>query len=531
MSTPTRTNTAGGRVAFAVTGVLAALAGMAVGHLVAAFVDPAASPVLSVGSTVIDLTPTPLKELAIAKFGPADKSILLASVGLVTVLIAATAGLLARRRPRFGLGLLVLLVVLAGAAAMTRPAARAVDLLPALATGVVGIGVLVWLRRYLVRSEDPAPAAGRSVPDDGSRPASDGARPASEGSRRQFLVGAAGVTAGAVVVGGAGQRLASASSDPTSVKLPGAAEAARPLPLGLEAQVPGISAFRTPTADFYRVDTNLTVPKVSKDSWKLEVDGDVKKPFSLTFDELAAMPLIERNITMTCVSNEVGGGYIGAATWLGVRLTDILDRAGVGTSADQLLSTAVDGFTISTPLAAARDGRDAMVAIGMNGQALTDVHGFPARLITPGLYGFVGATKWLTKLTLTTYAAQQSYWTKRQWATDAPIKTSARIDTPAPLTTIKPGRTAIGGVAWAQHRGVGQVEVRIDGGAWQSAMLGPDAGVDYWRQWYLPWDATSGQHTVAVRAVDLTGALQIEQRAAPFPSGSSGIQEVVVLVS
>jgi len=524
MTPPTRTNTAGGRLAFAVTGVLAALAGMAAGHLVAALLDPATSPVLSVGSTVIDLTPTPLKELAIAKFGTADKAVLLASVGLVTVLFAAAAGLLSRRRLRVGLGLIVLLVVLAGVAAMTRPTASPLDLLPALATGLVGVAVLVWLRRRLIGAEGTVATADHSE-------LSDEPRPTGDGSRRQFLVGAASVTAGAVVVAGAGQRLASASSDPTALNLPGAADAARPLPAGLETQVPGISPFRTPTADFYRVDTNLTVPKVSRDSWKLEVDGDVKKPFSLTFDELAAMPLIERPITMTCVSNEVGGGYIGAATWLGVRLTDILDRAGVGTSSDQLLSTAVDGFTISTPLAAARDGRDAMVAIGMNGQALPDVHGFPARLITPGLYGFVGATKWLTRLTLTTYAAQPAYWTKREWLTDAPIKTSARIDTPAPLTTIQPGRTAIGGVAWAQHRGVGRVEVRIDGGAWQPTMLGPDAGVDYWRQWYLPWDATSGQHTVAVRAVDLTGAVQTEQRATPFPGGSSGIQEVVVLVA
>ncbi len=528
MSEPPRANTAGGRLAFAVTGVLAALAGMAAGHLVAAFTDPATSPVLSVGSTVIDLTPTPLKELAIAKFGTADKAILLASVGLVTVLLAATAGLLSRRRPRVGLALIVLLVILAGTAAMTRPTATPIDLLPALATGLVGTGVLVWLRRKLIRAEKPAGAAG-AVRESGEAGAASGN--GGGGSRRQFLVGAAGVTAGAAVVGGAGQRLASASSDPTSVKLPSAAEVARPLPAGLEAQVPGISAFRTPTADFYRVDINLTVPKVSKGSWKLEIDGDVKRPFSLTFDELAAMPLIERHITMTCVSNEVGGGYIGAATWLGVRLTDILDRAGVGSSSDQLLSTAVDGFTISTPLAVARDGRDAMVAIGMNGQPLTDVHGFPARLITPGLYGFVGATKWLTTLTLTTYAAQQAYWTKREWVTDAPIKTSARIDTPAALTTIKPGMTAIGGVAWAQHRGVGKVEVRIDGGAWAPAILGPDAGIDYWRQWYLPWDAPSGQHTVGVRAVDLKGDAQIEQRATPFPSGSSGIQEVVVLVS
>ena len=234
------------------------------------------------------------------------------------------------------------------------------------------------------------------------------------------------------------------------------------------------------------------MPKVDVDTWTLEVDGMVEKPFTLTFAELAAMPLIERDITMTCVSNEVGGGYIGAARWLGVRLTDVLDRAGTKGNPDQVLSTAVDGFTISTPLGVVRDGRDAMIAIGMNGAQLSDTHGFPARLITPGLYGFVGATKWLTKLTLTTYAADQAYWTKRQWATDAPIKTSARIDTPAPLSTIKAGTTAIGGVAWAQHRGVGTVEVKIDDGPWQQTKLGPDVGIDYWRQWYLPWDAKPG---------------------------------------
>jgi len=523
MTTPTRTTPR--RLAFALTGVLAAVAGMAVGHLVAAFVNPATSPVLSVGSSVIDLTPTPLKEAAISTFGTNDKAILLATVGLVTVLLAATAGLLSRRRPQVGLGIIVLLVALAGVAAITRPTATPLDLLPALATGIVGVAVLLGLRRLIVGH------SAQSAADPDKAMLTEDSHPTRDGSRRQFLVGAAGVTAGAVVVAGAGQRLASASSDPSSVVLPSAAETARPLPAGLETQVKGISAFRTPTADFYRVDTNLTVPKVSKDSWKLEIDGDVRTPFSLSFDELSKMPLIERDITMTCVSNEVGGGYIGAATWLGVRLTDILDRAGVGTSSDQLLSTAVDGFTISTPLAAVRDGRDAMVAIGMNGAPLTDTHGFPARLIVPGLYGFVSATKWLTRLTLTTYAAQQSYWTQRKWATDAPIKTSARIDTPAPLTTIPPGPTAIGGVAWAQHRGVGKVEVRIDGGAWQPAMLGPDAGVDYWRQWYLPWDATSGQHMVAVRAVDLTGAVQIEERATPFPGGSSGIQEIVIIVS
>jgi DMSO/TMAO reductase YedYZ molybdopterin-dependent catalytic subunit len=499
------------RILYALSGVLAALAGIAVGHLVAAVTNAAASPVLSVGSVVIDLTPTPVKELVIARVGTADKPILLATVSLATLALAALAGLLSRRRPAVGAGVLLLLVVAAGGAAMTRPTARLLDLLPALATAIVGVSVLLGLHRLL----EPATAGLRG----------------SGASRRTFLVGAAGITAGAAVAGALGQRLAERATDTSGLTLPAPANPTPPLPVGVESTVQGVSPFRTPTASFYRVDTNLTVPRVSVGSWSLEVDGDVRSPFTLTYDELLALPMIERDITLTCVSNEVGGGYVGAARWLGVRLTDVLDRAGVGTQSDQLLSTAVDGFTISTPLAVVRDGRDAMIAVGMNGEPLTDTHGFPARLVTPGLYGFVGATKWLTKLTLTTYAAQQSYWTQRQWATNAPIKTSARIDTPAPLSTVAPGRTVIGGVAWAQHRGVGKVEVQIDGGAWQPAQLGPDAGIDYWRQWFVPWDATSGQHTLAVRATDLTGALQTDQRTTPFPEGSSGIQQVVVIVS
>ncbi|MEP6649156.1 MAG: molybdopterin-dependent oxidoreductase [Lapillicoccus sp.] len=499
------------RLLYAACGVLAALAGIAVGHLVAGLTNAVASPVLSVGSVVIDLTPTPVKELVIARVGTADKPILLATVSLVTLALAALAGLLSRRRPALGVSLLLVLVATAGAAALSRPAARPLDALPAVATAVVGVITLLGLRRPL----QPRPAGA----------------PRSGASRRTFLVGAAGLSAGAAVAGALGQRLTERATDTSTLTLPAPSNPAAPLATGLESTVQGISPFRTPTASFYRVDTNLTVPRVRVGAWSLEVDGDVEKPFMITYDELLVMPMVERDITLTCVSNEVGGGYVGAARWLGVRLTDVLDRAGVGSRSDQILSTAVDGFTISTPLAVARDGRDAMIAVGMNGEPLTDLHGFPARLVTPGLYGFVGATKWLTKLTLTTYAAQQAYWSQRQWATDAPIKTSARIDTPAPLSTVSPGRTVIGGVAWAQHRGVGRVEVQIDGRAWQPAQLGPDAGVDYWRQWYLPWDASTGQHTLAVRATDLTGAVQTDRRATPFPDGSSGIQSVVVIVS
>jgi DMSO/TMAO reductase YedYZ molybdopterin-dependent catalytic subunit len=504
------------RIRLALSGILAAVAGIAAGHLVAGFVDPATSPVLTIGSTVIDLTPTPVKEWAVAHFGTADKPILLGSVVLVTLVAAGLIGLLARHRRRLALGLLGLLVVLTGAAALTRPTFAPLDLLPALVTLLVGLGAFWWLTGLaLVADPDSDHAT---------------ARPARAGTaRRDFLGGALGVATLSVLAAVGGQLRASAQAAKRLV-LPRPADPAPAFPAGLESTVPGITPLRTPNDTFYRVDTNLAVPRVDVDRWTLEVDGMVERPFSLTFEELAAMPLIERDITMTCVSNEVGGGYVGAARWLGVRLSDVLDRAGITGAPDQVLSTAVDGFTISTPLDVVRDGRDAMIAIGMNGTQLPEAHGYPARLITPGLYGFVGATKWLTKLTLTTYAAEQAYWTKRQWATDAPIKTSARVDTPSPLSTIKAGRTAIGGIAWAQHRGVGKVEVRIDDGAWQQTQLGPDVNIDYWRQWYLPWDAKPGLHRIAVRAIDGKGQAQLTERATPFPSGSSGIQEVVVTV-
>ncbi|GAB3887479.1 molybdopterin-dependent oxidoreductase [Terrabacter terrigena] len=519
------------RLRFALCGVLAAVAGIAAGHLLAAFLSPAASPVLAIGSTVIDLTPTPVKEWAIATFGTADKVVLQGSVLVGTLVLAAVAGLLARRRTPFAVGLIVLLTGLAGAAALLRPAASPRDALPSVTAMVCGVVVLVLLGRLAARAEG-TPAEGTPGPRAaGMRPrADDTSRTSPRPARRRFLGGAAGVAVLSVLAAAGGQLRAGAQKA-KQIVLPKPKDPARPLPQGLESTVKGISPLRTPTEKFYRVDTNLVVPQVDVDGWTLQVDGMVERPFTLTFAELSALPLIERDITMTCVSNEVGGGYIGAARWLGIRLTDLLDRAGVKGSPDQLLSTAVDGFTISTPLSVVRDGRDAMVAIGMNGAQLSDTHGFPARLITPGLYGFVGATKWLTKLTLTTYAADQAYWTKRQWATDAPIRTSARIDTPAPLSTIPAGQVAIGGVAWAQHRGVGKVEVKVDDGPWQATKLGPDVGIDYWRQWFLPWDAQPGLHRLSVRATDLQGRVQDARRATPFPSGSSGIQEVVVTVT
>ena len=495
----------------ALGGATAALLGAAAGHLVAALTNPSSSPVLAVGSTVIDLTPTPVKEWAVARFGTADKPILVGSVVVVSMLLAASAGVLARWRYAVGLGVFTALAAAAAGAALTRPAAVALDGLPALATALVG-GAALWL---VTRS---APRAGQPAAADG------GPRP----SRGTVLVVGA-LAAGAMA--GAGQWLAQVRTRPSSVTLPGPADPAPALPDGLEGRFSGISDLQTPVEDFYRVDTRLALPVVAVDDWTLTIDGDVDRELRLTFDELVAMPLVERDITMTCVSNEVGGGYVGSARWLGVPLAVLLDRAGVGSRADQILSTDVEGFTISTPLKVALDGRDTLVAVGMNGAALPRAHGFPARLVTPGLYGFVGSTKWLSRLTLTTYDDAAAYWTDRGWATDAPIKIASRIDTPRPLSTVDAGDAVIGGVAWAQHRGIGGVEVRVDAGPWQQARLGPDVGVDYWRQWYLPWNAPNGQHTLAVRARTVDGELQAEERVTPFPDGSSGIQEIVVNVA
>lgn len=497
---------------YAVAGVLAAAFGMSVSHLVASLLNPASSPVLAVGSTVIDATPTPVKEWAVRKFGTADKTILISNVLVVTLIAAGIAGVVARRRLRTGLAITFVLVALAGAAALRRPQAELVDVVPALVAAVLGPLTLWWLVRALRTLEGPAAA---SDVEPGS-------------SRRGFLIGSGVLLLGGVAAAGAGQWIVRTRSRLSDIILPKPAVARPPLPPGLEARFPGISPFTTSTSKFYRVDTKLSVPLVDQDNWELRIDGMVERKLSFSYDDLRAMDVDEYDITLTCVSNEVGGRYVGAARWLGIPLAPILERAGISPDADQLLSTDVDGFQIGTPMKAVLDGRQAIIAIGMNGEVLPREHGFPARLVIPGLYGFVSATKWVTRLTATTYADDRSYWTKRDWATEAPIKLSSRIDTPAPLARFKAGSTVIGGVAWAQDNGVSKVEVSIDGGAWQAAVLGPDAGIDYWRQWYLPWDAPRGNHRLAVRATGTDGSVQTAAKASPFPDGSSGIQDIVV---
>jgi hypothetical protein len=288
--------------------------------------------------------------------------------------------------------------------------------------------------------------------------------------------------------------------------------------------VDAITPYVTSAKDFYRVDTALSVPQVDVSQWSLRIHGMVEREVTVTFDDLLGEDLVERWITMTCVSNEVGGNLVGNARWLGVPLARLLDRAGLRPEADMLFSRSVDGFTISTPVADATDGRDSMIAVGMNGEPLTDVHGFPARMIVPGLYGYVSACKWITEIEVTRFDAQSAYWTERGWAEQAPIKTATRIDVPASFAKIPAGQTVpIAGVAWAQTRGISRVDVRIDDGDWAPATLVPTVDANTWVQWTYAWEgAQAGSHTVRARSTDATGQVQTEDVVKPIPDGSSG---------
>ncbi|MFV0461703.1 MAG: molybdopterin-dependent oxidoreductase [Nostocoides sp.] len=494
-----------------VAAVVATLAGIGVGQLVAAVLAPASAPVLAIGSAVIDATPTSVKEWAVATFGTADKPVLVGSVIIVTLILAWAIGVLARHRRIPALILLVVLVSLAGWAALSRPDAGPSAVIPALATGITGLLSAAFL---FARAD---------------RWTASIATPVSAGvQRRSFIVGTVGVGALAVSSDGVAQVLLRPKQATPQITLPVPATTLTPLPAGLEAKVGGISPFVTPAKDFYRIDTALATPSVDIASWQLTIDGAVNHPLTITWTELLAMPMIEADITLCCVSNEIGGDLVGSARWTGVRTADLLARVGIHPEVDQILSTSVDGMTISTPVQALTGDRDALIAVAMNGRPLPPAHGFPARLITPGLYGFTGATKWLTRMTATTYADASAYWTVRGWATDAPVITQSRIDTPRAGAHISAGQNIIGGVAWAQHRGISQVQVRIDEGPWQQATLGPDAGIDYWRQWYLPWEATPGEHTLTVRAKDHTGAWQDERVTDVLPRGATGLHAVRV---
>jgi DMSO/TMAO reductase YedYZ molybdopterin-dependent catalytic subunit len=510
-------------LAGAVSGLMAGTVALGVAQLAAGITGPLGSPVVAVGDVAINLTPVPLKEFAIAHFGSHDKDALLTGVLAVLLVAAMAAGLLAVRRTWPGLAVLAVFAAVGAAAAVSQPGATAVDVLPTLAGVAAAAIALTAMARAVQRGGASGAGAAAAGPGAVTWP-----------GRRRFLVTGAGAAAVAAVGGLSGRLLLdrfSVASSRAQVRLPAPAVPAPRVPPGTDLRISGLTPFFTPDARFYRVDTDLVLPQVAPDSWTLRVDGMVRRPLEITFGELLRMPLTEADITLVCVSNEVGGPYAGNARWLGAPLAALLRRAGPLAGADQVLSAAADGMTISTPLATILDGRNALLAVGINGQPLPIEHGFPARMLVPGLYGYVSATKWVTRLTVTTFARQRAYWTQRGYAERAPIKTESRIDIPRPLARVPAGRIPVAGVAWAPSRGIAAVEVSADSGPWHPARLAAADGIDTWRQWMWAWDAAPGLHQLRVRATDSAGVTQTPRDAASFPDGASGWDSVVVTVT
>ncbi|MEU1037914.1 molybdopterin-dependent oxidoreductase [Streptomyces sp. NPDC005551] len=531
----------------AVSGLVAGYTALAVAELVSAAVRPQAGPVVAVGSAAIDRTPAAVKDYAIRHFGTNDKLVLQLGILAALTALALLLGVLAAYRRRTGAAGVLLFGVVGAWAATSRPDSTSwTDALPSAVGAIAAAGVLYVLMGRL----GPAGAAHTPAPDPqprGDTPAAVGpAGPAAATreagwDRRGFIIAATAAATASTAAGAVGRTLnnsrgQSAVASRDNLVLPAPASAAAPVPKGAQLRIPGVSSFVTPNKDFYRVDTALVVPKVDAGTWRLRIHGKgVSRPMTLTFDDLLRRELVERHITLTCVSNEVGGPYVGNARWIGVRLADLLTECGVkpparGGPADQLVARSVDGMTIGSPVEDVMDGRDALLAVGMNGEPLPFEHGFPVRMLVPGLYGYVSACKWIEDIELTTFDAYDPYWVKRKWARRAPIKTQTRIDTPKPFARPAAGTVMVAGVAWAQHRGIDNVEVRIDDGPWQRADLAAEDTRDTWRQWSLPWKATRGAHTLTVRATDRTGRTQTQRRTRTIPDGASGRHSVVVTV-
>ncbi|MEU7769293.1 molybdopterin-dependent oxidoreductase [Nocardia sp. NPDC049190] len=573
-----------------VAGIVSAGLTLGVAELVSSFVGADSAPLNALGSVVVDHTPDTMREWAITTFGTHDKAVLYLIMGVVAVLFAGLAGAVERTARAAGSWLLAFFGVMAAAAAVAGTGLAAA--LPTVIGVAVGVYTLRSLTRRIEQaaavekpSADgdahanpaaaasrtaaaprtqatpnpplPAPAAagqqghesdnaapGSVAPGDGgtavppapvSPPAAlDSAGPEVAPERRQILQGllVAGGLAVATGVGGLllGTRRRDVSGERAAVRLPRPSTPAPPLAPGVDLRVPGLTPYLTSNNDFYRIDTALIVPQVSIDDWSLRIHGMVDREIQFNWADLAKLPAEERLVTLACVSNPVGGDLIGNARWLGYRLAQLLATAGPHQDADMVLSHSTDGWTAGTPLSVLTDGRDALLAVGMNGEPLPVQHGYPARLVVPGLYGYVSATKWVTELEVTRFDRATAYWTRRGWSARGPIKTGTRIDTPRGRSRITPGRVPIAGVAWAQHRGIRGVEVQIDDGAWQRARIADEQSVDTWRQWVFDWDATVGPHTIRARATDGIGETQTSERRDVVPDGATGYPTVTVQV-
>jgi len=529
----------------AAAGLASVVLGLGIAELVAAFVAPAASPVLVVGSQLIDWAPAWAKQTAIALFGTGDKTALLTGIAIALVIVAGAAGVLEHWKSPIGRIIVGAAGVFGVGAAIARSGSSPADIIPAGVATIVALIALGYLLRKLderprARPVNPAtlraPGSTRAPSTSTAEAAAAQREAAARLSRRRFLV----LTSGAVVIGAlsavsgyalqAGARAAAAARN--ALKLPAPAVKAAAFPSGAELDIPGLAKVVSPNAEFYRIDTALQVPQIDPTAWELKITGLVEKPISITFAELLALPLEESFTTLMCVSNEVGGNLIGNAKWLGYPIRHLLERARPTASADMVLSHSLDGFTASTPLSVLQeDDRNAILAVGMNGDPLPPEHGYPVRMVVPGLYGYVSATKWVVELQVTRFADHTAYWTDRGWSPRGPVKLESRIDVPRAGTSVKGGRVVVACVAWHQHTGIQKVEVRVDGGDWNEAELADAISADTWVQWRWDWDAPAGQHQLEVRATDAAGETQTAQVADTVPNGATGYHAIPVNVS
>lgn len=501
----------------ALSGLLAVGIALSLGHAIAAAVDLAASPFIAVADSVVDRAPAPVRELTIDALGTADKPALLIGLSVILALAGVAAGLLERARRPIGSVLIAALGVVGALAAASRPNGGPLWALPTLIGAAAGIVTLRLLIGTLNRRADTGTDTVSDTDSNSAGP-----------DRRRFLIlagSAVAVIAAAGATGVAlGRRAADVVAERTGLRLPRvlSRNAAAAVPADIVPEVPGVTPFLTDNADFYRIDTALRVPAISARDWRLRIHGMVEREIELDWDGLTAREAQERIVTLTCVSNEVGGDLAGTAAWTGFPIADLLAEAGPLPGADMLLSTSVDGWTAGTPLEALTDGRDALLAVGMNGRPLPLEHGYPVRQVVPGLYGYVSATKWVIDWEVTRFDRASAYWTDRGWSERGPIRTASRIDRPAPLAEVEPGLVVVAGTAWAQHRGIERVEVQVDDGPWRDARLSPAYSLDTWRMWSFDWMAEPGLHTLHVRATDGLGEVQTEQRRPPVPDGATG---------
>ena len=527
----------------ALAGIVAAIVALGVAELIAGVRQQWRSPVIDVGDRVIDNVPPFVKDFAIETFGTYDKVALLLGIAATLLIYAAVIGALSfRRRIEIGLvGIGVFGLVGALAAVSNRAGGSFDDAVPTLVGAAAGAVALWGAHRIALPLLAGSPTADTASPSDPTDADRQSPTDAPRATRRELLVRSGGVLAALAFVGaGAGavgrtiRSRFNATESRMNVALPAATNTLDPIPSGVSVGVDGVAPFVTPNADFYRIDTALTVPQVPTEGYELRVTGMVDRELSLSFDDLLRRQVVEHDITLTCVSNTIGGELIGNARWTGVRLDELLAEAGVDPAATQVVGRSIDGYTCGFPIEAATDGRNALVAFGMNGEPLPLEHGFPVRLIVPGLYGYISATKWLTEIELTTFEDFEQYWVPRGYADRAPIKLMSRIDSVDGLGTLTrnvDGTAAIGGVAWAQTRGISAVEVQLDDGPWQPCELGAALNDDTWRQWAFRWTPTvTGRSSIRCRATDGDGVIQTEERTEPLPNGASGHHQIVVFV-